>query len=514
MIGILYTDSKIKYGMSLNKKPYYLFKPTQKEKSSYVYYVPYENKIKSIVQPKRYVLVEEEEDKKKSHHKNIKYGKLINVIGLVGDIEAEYEHLLYYHNLFQSTWKIGKENMNHILDSNHEVDYNVNSNHEVDYNVFSIDPIGCMDRDDAFHIEIKDDYYEIGVHIASPTVYFEKDGIDWRKAIQRVSTIYMPHRKINMIPNQYSDNICSFIENEKRYAISIIYKLNNTYPYEHIGEPMIKETVVCNQKAYSYEEYDELFLFNKNDFYSISSTISSLSLKKEISDSHQLVEYWMIVTNQTIAKYMSKNYKNQCILRVHHPNTPTNMNIDNQLLQYLNQKETKSASYEYIHSNHENIKDQTHSICNDVYTHFTSPIRRSIDFWNHLVLRNVIDPNEKIDLDSIQTFMKRMKKMERDSKRIQIISKFMEMYSTSNIYEAYILDIKETKLKIYIPEFGIEDKITIIHSTIQKELNNNDINEIFYPTSYLLYQKIKVKIYIFKDADVLFQKIRWSIYNE
>jgi exoribonuclease R len=329
-----------------------------------------------------------------------------------------------------------------------------------------------------------------------------------------------------MIPNQYSDNICSFIEHEKRYAVSIIYKIMNQYPYECMGNPIVRESIVRNQKAYSYEEYDELYALSRNNFY----TISSFFFKKEITDSHKLVEYWMIYTNQTIAKYMTEKHQGQCILRVHSYTEPGNQDIDDKLRIYLNQKETKSAKYEYFHSieqtnnqTNNHTHTQTHSICNDLYTHFTSPIRRSVDFWNHLVLRNIVDSNEKIDLEMIDSFMKKTKKLERDSKRIQILNHLsLSKHNTHHIYDAYVLDIirnetnAQTKLKIYIPELDIEDKIILIHPTILKEIYENDcnINDCnINKYNYTLYQKIKVNIYLFKDADILFQKIRWRIYS-
>jgi len=481
MIGILYTDSKMKYGMSLNKKPYYLFKPSQKEKYGCIYYVPYENK----VQPKRYVLIEPDPD-------NVKYGKLIQVIGIVGDIVSEYEHLLYYHNLFQSSWKIKKEEIPELPD--------------VNYRVFTIDPYGCIDRDDAFHIQKKKEYYEIGVHIASPTVYL--DNHSWQKALHRVSTIYMPHRKINMIPTLYADNICSFVEGEKRHAITILYKVHIEHPYDWYEEPMVCESVVFNKKAYTYEEYDTTLSKKKDLFYRLSSSL----FKKEINDSHLLVEQWMIQTNQYMAKYMSQHFPKHCILRVHE--AQESLIDDGTLAHYLQRRESKSARYEYYKSD-----SQTHSLCNDLYTHFTSPIRRSVDLWNHLVLRGIIQ-EEIIDLDFIHSFMKRMKKMQRNSQRIEIIERIL--YKGENkgekrkeYYDAYLIEIilspqhVPRKGKIYIPEFNMEESILFLHPTLEKELPTIDS----YP-KYTLYQKLKVQMYIFQDADVLFQKIKWKVYCE
>ena len=51
---------------------------------------------------------------------------------------------------------------------------------------------------------------------------------DLDKIIQsRLTSVYPPHKTINMLPNIYSDNICSLVPNKDRYAFSIIFRINN-----------------------------------------------------------------------------------------------------------------------------------------------------------------------------------------------------------------------------------------------------------------------------------------------
>jgi exoribonuclease R len=465
--------------MSPQKKPYYLCRPSQKELYGRVYYVPYENKI----QPKRYVLIEPDPE-------NVKYAKLIQVIGPVGDtVSAEYEHLLYFHRMFQPSWKMKPPEIKDALAAA-----------DVEYRVFSIDPHGSLDRDDAFHIKKEKEYYEIGVHIASPTVYFHEEGLDWRKAMQRVSTIYMPHRKINMLPTVYADNICSFLEGEKRDAITILYKLCLEEPHVYYAEPIVCESIVWNQKAYTYEEYDRSTSKKKEEFYRLSSSF----FQKSIHDSHLLVEKWMIHTNQYMARYMSTHFPNQCIVRVHEGSTYPK-ELDDELALHLHRCESTAARYEYFQST-----EQTHSLCQDMYTHFTSPIRRCVDLWNHLVLRRVVE-DERVDLDFIHSFMKRMRKMQRDSKRIELIDRIIQQKEKrKEYYDAYILEIIPSKWRIYIPEYELEESIRLVHPTLEKELPTLETDY----HSYTLYQKIKVEMYIFQEAERFFEKIKWKLYEE
>ena len=69
-----------------------------------------------------------------------------------------------------------------------------------DLRMITIDGQSTLDFDDALSIEDRGDYYLLGVHIAD-VGHFVKEGctID-REAVMRGSSIYMPDRKIPMLP--------------------------------------------------------------------------------------------------------------------------------------------------------------------------------------------------------------------------------------------------------------------------------------------------------------------------
>jgi len=165
-----------------------------------------------------------------------------------------------------------------------------------------------------------------------------------------------------MLPNIYSENILSLIENNKRVALSVIYTFDEKLNLEDFK---IKESNVINIKNYTYENFDLLLTkkskllsnVEKNiiEFFNISKTIFNLNTM----DSHLFVEKWMIKTNNTIAKYLIKyNLKNIIIRTQKSPILNSNFNsyheenkdmytCDNEeLIKYINIKNEESAKYE------------------------------------------------------------------------------------------------------------------------------------------------------------------------
>ena len=231
-------------------------------------------------------------------------------------------------------------------------------NYGYDYEVFSIDPIGSKDIDDAFHFKnVGDNNYEIGIHIASPAVFFGKEKEDILNILNRVSTVYLTDKKYNLLPNIYADNLVSLLENKVRFALSIIFVLDKDL---NIISETVEKTVVKNIKNYNYDEFDNLY--NKNspennnedyknmlDFINISEFFFRGSLmqasdfwrnnnnhiRKEFN-SHHLVEEWMIYSNKRVANYLINKNCSNIILRKHSSKTNNleklgkinNINID------------------------------------------------------------------------------------------------------------------------------------------------------------------------------------------
>jgi exoribonuclease R len=492
--GILYFNSTTKYGIAKNGNILYLCKSINPKYGNF--YVSASKKERQNM----YIRFHFHEWKTTQR---LPHGTLIEYIGYVGDEHTEYEMLRSYHQLSIPRWK--------ILPHTHESPLE-----KVDFEVVSIDPIGSRDIDDAFHIEWNERECTIGVHIASPTVYFESQD-DWNRIfLERISTIYLPHKNYPMLPSEYAENKCSLLEDTIRPAISVLYQ------YEKEGDEWkwkgmeIRETHVKNRKNYAYEE-ESVFFRKDKSLKKLREMTLHLSKKGEM-DSHQLVEYWMIFTNAKIAEYCNEHYPHLSLLRIC-PSSNIIQESENmeEWKLFLQKKEWKSAYYAYFDS----TQSQSHEMLQlTAYTHFTSPIRRCVDFYVHLVLRQKI--TERIDIHPLQEKMKRIRKLDRDIQKMKFIFQTPDE-KIQDIYDAYILDISSTKITIYIPSLNLEEKIYWKDRKGYRELQGFEFyrNEENIPMirkeerEWRIGSKIQIRMFLFRKEEIFHQKIKiqWILEN-
>jgi len=500
IIGILCINSKIKYG-TIKDKLLYLFKPSNKSYPNF--YVPYKNinnkniNIYTVINFTKWDTVNK-----------LPHGMLIEVIGEIGNKDVEYEHLRYYYNIRNNVLKVSKERIKKDNDL-------LNNLKTFDYEVFSIDPLNSKDIDDAFHFKILDKtqkHYEFGIHIASPYDFFKDDILT---ILNRVSTIYLPDRKYNMLPNIYADNIISLIENEKRHAISIIIIFKDI----NILNIDVKKTIIKNIKNYDYNTFDKIFRKNNNlnDFVQFSKTFFNYD---ENFDSHILVEQWMIFSNKYIAKYLiNKNISNLIIRKNDLYNHIHDQSHTHELTDYLKLKKENSALYEIYDAN----KNQRHAkLGNDYYTHFTSPIRRAIDLFIHGLIiedKNLIEDKNILEkyIENINIFTKNSRRFDRNVKRLEFLYNSKELKENIITY-GYIVDINLYRIKVYIPDYNLEEKIIIIPYRFKNivKINNLLENIIDYTLDektyiYKLYQRLELKLWIFTSFENIFDKLKIEI---
>ena len=501
--GILCLNSKMKYGVR-NKKPIYLFKPNNKKLPHF--YVCCSSTSNTMV----YCIIEF-----KSWEINEKqpFGNIIEIFGEVGILENEYKNLLYFYNIFNKTSKYSKTK----LIEHQEIIKDIKN---IDYNIFCIDPEGSKDLDDGFHYIEKEDYIEIGIHIACPYKFLNEKQ-DLEDILKRVTTIYLSNN-INLIPNIYSEDLCSFIEKNNRFSLSIILRIKDNQLIDY----QIEEKVVYIEKNYSYEEFDKIYRKNKNLIHFVNSTKSFFQLEE--INSHIFVEKWMIYANKIVAEYLvscSSSLSN-IILRVHHNKNLLQDNHENitneKLIHFLKCKQENSAQYEiYNNTNNDNNLTQIHSkMENSYYTHFTSPIRRSIDYFNQILLINKKDIYTMEELQNkvnhINNFEKNVKKFYRKKNRLDFI--FNNKNTEEILTYGYITELNESRIRVYISEYNLDENIRLydnkISKIIQKELNTSETIKYIYENKtylYNLYDKINIKLFILAYEDNIFEKIKFQI---
>ena len=211
-------------------------------------------------------------------------------------------------------------------------------------------------------------------------------------------------------------------------------------------------------------------------------------------DVHKMIEVYMILANHITAKYLIEN-KSPCIFRTHKSKEhEIDFNtIDEKLSPFLKIFQSNAAEYttEQGHYYH-------YGLDLNKYTHFTSPIRRLPDIIIHMLIKNLSIPNIEQICMNCNNISKKIKKMDRDFTRINIVKNT----DTETVYQAYILSINENTITIYCPELKFCDRIYLFDQKISEIINIEKYDNTLILTNKQsnetiklnLYQKIKVKM--------------------
>ena len=517
--GILKIKSRYKYGY--NKRGVEIFKFSPFDKSLPIFNVASKVKQKLI----------KNKDKIVDQFCTIKFlkwddktpqGEIISIIGPINDINNKYQILLHKYDLYKSKpkFKLDKNFDNDLfikLCEDKYVDL-TNSN----FAFYSIDPHGCKDIDDV--ISHDKENKRIGIHIADVGTYiryFELDNI----ISERHTSIYLPNKQINMIPDILATDICSLHPNKKKLVFTIwLY-----YDKDQIIETRIEKNIIMSLKAYTYDEAD--IVFKNMDIFKLSKKFGKRYLKYNNLKwtTHEMIEVFMILANHYVAKFLIFNQHklkgNIPIMRIHREkvNKIEIKNIDYQMQKMVNILNSNKA--EYIRGDN-NDKYYHYGLDVYYYTHFTSPIRREVDIYVHNLLNIIINKEDFVNYqpqcDEINNTNNKIKKMERDISKIKIIehleNNFENNYENNyeNNFESFIFNInyqndKSIRLTLYIPYFKVLYDTEIINKQLLNTLDYKMIDnklvvknlETNKKCEFIKYSKIIIKIFKLDDKEIV-----------
>ncbi|MCL1827064.1 MAG: VacB/RNase II family 3'-5' exoribonuclease [Candidatus Cloacimonetes bacterium] len=328
-----------------------------------------------------------------------------------------------------------------------------------DLYTITIDPISAKDYDDAVSLIEEDDRtLTLYVHIADVAHYILPDSAVWTEAANRGNSYYFPNNVIPMLPEILSNKLCSLRPDEDKLTITV----QTTFkPNGSIKSQKIYQSITCSNARLAYEEVDDYFENRKHNFStelcstidrmrSLSHTLSQkrtdngylkfdlperefvyddegkvIDIKQSIeTESHTLVENFMLVANEYVAKLLKKA-TSLTMYRIHEePDEKDFVKIRDMLKAYnisfkvdkesLNKtwqnaleclpsqayhqvfdrmilRSMKKAKYSYTPLPHFGLGINT-------YTHFTSPIRRLCDLVVHTLLKESVFKVRKEEL--------------------------------------------------------------------------------------------------------------------
>ncbi len=368
--GVLLLNGNKTYGKNeTGKRSLYKCIPDNRELPAFL--IPYEMKMGFSKDIKNKYVVFKYEHWIDKHPRGI----LLETIGDVNNIALYYEYRLYCRNIHDSISDFSNK-VRELTKDREQIYNSIRSNpnfsieSRLNIPVYSIDPEGCTDIDDAFSIQSLsgDSGYKISIYIANVFVWIETLGL-WDYITERVSTIYLPDKKRAMLPTILSENLCSLLKHQHRIAFCMDIFVNKNGNV--LREPEFKNVEISLHSNFAYDEPRLL----KNDDCKMFMEITR-KMDANISDTHELVEFWMIYMNSRCGEQLA-NLK--CgIFRT----ATINENSTNALKRIIHNWNDVNCKYT-VYSDNENIGHQVLNV--DSYVHITSPIRRLVDLLNQTI---------------------------------------------------------------------------------------------------------------------------------
>lgn len=330
---------------------------------------------------------------------------------------------------------------------------------------FTIDPEDAKDFDDAISVRtLENGNYEIGVHIADVSHYVREGSELDKEAEKRATSVYLPDRVCPMLPEKLSNLLCSLRPNEDKLTFSTIFEFDKKF---NIVNYSIAKTIIHSRRRFTYEEAQQRIETGQGDYaeemllldkiakhlrakrfkkgaiafekaevrFKLDETGKPIGIVLKVrKDSNLLVEDFMLLANETVARYGGQPKKGKrpqpFVYRIHDKPDPAklemfsavaarfgyNINFDdprqaaeifNTLLKKIEGKPEQNAletlairSMAKAEYTTENIGH--YGLAMEHYTHFTSPIRRYPDVLVHRLLFNLIADKNDVIIDKTE----------------------------------------------------------------------------------------------------------------
>jgi len=151
---------------------------------------------------------------------------------------------------------------------------------------FSVDDAKTKDIDDAFSVENLPTGYRFFIHIAHASLYIPPKSLLDNRAFKKTTSLYLPNNVFSMLPLEFSENLCSLLEQKEKNALSFIIETNKNF---EILNTAIKPSVVFIKKNKSYEEVNEILANPTHNSYWFFKTFYNFALiqqKKRLQEQH------------------------------------------------------------------------------------------------------------------------------------------------------------------------------------------------------------------------------------
>lgn len=394
--------------------------------------------------------------------------------------------------------------------------------------IVTIDNDDAKDFDDAVFVNKTSDGYTLYVCIADVSHYVKMDDPIDIDAFEKGTSVYFPNKVLPMLPEELSNDLCSLKPNEERLTVSVEIQYDNdgnglmftVYPsiiksaaritytqVKNLLETKVKASLKEKELLRNLQVMQKLALKLRRhrmenggldldlpdieltlDQYGVPESIS----KKERNIAHTIIEEFMLEANKKIASFCTST-SHPFIYRIHEPpdndklyefylfiynlglKLPSFNNMDTKSIQHIlesvkNTKLERVVNYTLLRS----MKQAKYAVENighyglafDVYTHFTSPIRRYPDLTVHRILKdkltNTMTKQRALmwasKLDEIARHSSETERRAMDAERelYKLLTAKMLLDKKSISMSGYVSNITSSGLFVEIEDFFID----------------------------------------------------------
>ena len=204
------------------------------------------------------------------------FGEVIDIFGMPGENETEMHAILSEFGLpykFPSNVEAYASTISNKIKAE---EYKKRKDFR-NILTFTIDPDDAKDFDDAISFrKLKNDLWEVGVHIADVSYYVEENSILDKEAYKRATSVYLADRVVPMLPERLSNEICSLRADEEKLCYSAVFEIDKNC---NIKKEWIGRTIIQSNRRFCYDEVQNIIESGNGDYSDEINVLNGLAAR-------------------------------------------------------------------------------------------------------------------------------------------------------------------------------------------------------------------------------------------